>query len=80
MTTIFPLAIFHKEIEMSFKDSYPEYAAIEEHIRRARLERSVAIAHMFASVIDTSWRGLRKIGAAVANLKVSRPARSLPAR
>ena len=36
---------------MSFKDDYPEYAAIEHHIRHARAERAVAIATLFANGI-----------------------------
>jgi hypothetical protein len=36
---------------MSFKDDYPEYASVEEHIRRAHLERSVAIGTMIAGGI-----------------------------
>ena len=46
---------------MSFRTNYPEYAAIEEHIRRARAERSVAIAHMLANAIDATVRGVRSI-------------------
>ena len=34
---------------MSFKDDYPEYAAIEHHIRRAHAERAVAIASLLAN-------------------------------
>ena len=34
---------------MSFKDDYPEYAAIEQHIRRAHAERAVAIASLLAN-------------------------------
>ena len=44
----------------SFKETYPEYAAIEHHIRRARAERSVAIAHAIAGFIDVVGRGFRK--------------------
>jgi hypothetical protein len=40
---------FHKETPMSFKDDYPEYAAIEHLIRRAQAERAVAIATMLAN-------------------------------
>ena len=45
---------------MGFKDSYPDFAAIEEHIRRARLERSVAIAHAIAEFFDESVRGMKR--------------------
>jgi len=50
---------------MSFKESYPDFAAIEEHIRRARLERSVAIAHYIAEFFDESARGLKRLARAL---------------
>jgi len=46
---------------MDFKNEYPEYAAIQEHIRRARAERSVAIAHMLATGIERLVRGARRL-------------------
>jgi len=46
---------------MDFKTPYSEYADIQEHIRRARIERSVAIAHAIASFIDVIGRGTRKL-------------------
>ncbi len=46
---------------MSFKDTYPEYAAIEQHIRRARAERSVYIAHLIANMITAVGRGIRNL-------------------
>jgi hypothetical protein len=36
---------------MSFKTQYPEYAPIEQHIRRAHAERSVAIASAIANAL-----------------------------
>ena len=57
-----------------FKSKYPEFAAIEGHIRRARIERSVAVAQVLAEGIVGTARGLRKIGAALANIKVGKPA------
>ena len=47
---------------MDFKDRYPDFASIEHHIRRARAERSVALANAIAGVIDTIARGFRKLG------------------
>jgi hypothetical protein len=47
---------------MDFKDRYPDFASIEHHIRRARAERSVAIAHAIAGMIDIIGRGFRKLG------------------
>jgi hypothetical protein len=46
---------------MDFKTAYPDYVAIEGHIRRARLERSLAIAQMLADLIDDAVRGLKKL-------------------
>lgn len=46
---------------MSFKTEYPEYSTIEEHIRRARAERSVAVAHMLASAVVSIGKGIRRL-------------------
>lgn len=43
---------------MDFIDKYPEYAAIEKHIRDARLERVVVIAHAIAGFIVHGWTAL----------------------
>jgi hypothetical protein len=47
---------------MDFKETYPDFAAIESHIRKARLERSVALAQMFANGLFSIGRGLRILG------------------
>jgi hypothetical protein len=47
---------------MSFKTEFPEYLAIEEHIRRAHAERSLAIAHFIAGALARIGRGLKKLG------------------
>ena len=44
----------------SFKDTYPDFAAIETHIARARAERSVHLAHVFAGWIETLCRSFRR--------------------
>jgi len=44
---------------MSFRNEYPEYETIEEHIRRARAERAVAVAHFFADAVVGAARGLK---------------------
>ena len=62
---------------MDFRNSYPDFAAIEEHIKRARVERSVAIAQFLADMIVGTWRGLKNIGAAVASFKAPRSARTV---
>jgi len=45
----------------SFKTQYPDFATIEGHIRRARLERSVAIATLLSNLILGIGRGLNKL-------------------
>ena len=46
---------------MSFKDSYPDYIAIEKQIKRARVERSLALALMIADAAEIGMRGLKKL-------------------
>jgi len=36
---------------MDNKREYPDYEAIQEHIRRARIERSVALGNLIASLV-----------------------------
>jgi hypothetical protein len=47
---------------MDFKTQYPDFASIENHIRRARAERSVAVAHWIVGLIEAIGRGFRKFG------------------
>ena len=47
---------------MDFKTTYPDFAAIEEHIHKARAERSVALAHAIVGLIEVIGRGVRKFG------------------
>ena len=46
---------------MSFKTEYPDFATIEGHIRRARLERSVAIASMLSNLIVGTVKGSKRL-------------------
>jgi len=46
---------------MDFKDKYPDFAAIEHHIRQARAERSVAIAMALAGLVMTLVKGLKRL-------------------
>lgn len=46
---------------MDFKTQYPDFAAVESHIQRARAERSVALAHVIAGVFASLGSGLRKL-------------------
>ena len=50
---------------MDFKNAYPDYAAIEKHIRRARVERSLAIALFIADAVEGAIRGLKGLFTAV---------------
>ena len=43
----------------SFEKTYPEYAAIEAHIRAARIERSITVARMVAGLAEKAGRGLK---------------------
>jgi hypothetical protein len=47
---------------MDFKYTYPDFAAIEKHIKKAHAERSVALAQVFAEAIMSMGRGLRNLG------------------
>jgi len=49
---------------MNFKDKYPDFAAIEAHIRRARAERAVAIATMLTGAIMAIVNGMKRLGSA----------------
>lgn len=49
---------------MSFKNNYPDFAAIEGHIRNARAERAVAIASFLSDAILATVRGLKRVAVA----------------
>jgi hypothetical protein len=46
---------------MKFKDQYPDFAAVEQLIHRARAERAVALANIIANAIVAVGRGLRAL-------------------
>ena len=46
---------------MDFKTRYPDFAAVESHIQRARAERAVALAHIIAGFVASLGSGLRKL-------------------
>ena len=52
---------------MDFKTRYPDFAAVEEHIRRAQAERSVYLAHLIADFVMYATRGLRKVADSLAS-------------
>jgi hypothetical protein len=39
--------------------NYPEYAAIEKHIRKARIERAVAIGNGIAEFVMDCWNAIK---------------------
>jgi hypothetical protein len=46
---------------MDFKDQYPDFATIEDHIRRARAERAVAIATWLSSAVLAVSGGIKRL-------------------
>lgn len=42
-----------------FSQRYPEFAAVEENIRRAQAERAVVIGTWFADAIVGAYQGIR---------------------
>jgi hypothetical protein len=45
---------------MDFKDRFPDFAAVEQHIRRAQAERSVYIASMIAGFLVAIGGGIKR--------------------
>ena len=65
---------------MDIKNTYPEYAAIEEHIRRAHVERAVVLSHLIVAGITRAAGVLRTVFASVARgIEAGRDARSVEA-
>ena len=46
---------------MSFKSRYPDFAAVERHVRQARAERAVFLATLCADAIIAATRGLQRL-------------------
>jgi hypothetical protein len=58
----------------------PEYKSIEEHIRRAHIERAAVLGELFARIADASWIGLSRIArAVVTGFSAARDARTVEA-
>ena len=65
---------------MDFRTQYPDFAAVEHHIRRARAERSVAIAHALINLWEAGERGLKRLGEVFSrNLAAERDRRAIEA-
>ena len=64
---------------MDFRD-YPEFLPVEEHIRRAKAERAVVVAHFIATMIERAVNGLRRLGSVFADgLQAERDRRAIEA-
>ena len=46
---------------MDFKNAYPDFAAIENHIHRARAERGVYLAHVIAGWVVGLGGALKRL-------------------
>lgn len=46
---------------MNFKEKYPDYAAIESQIRRARAERALAISQVLLGAGEAIVRGAKSL-------------------
>jgi hypothetical protein len=65
---------------MDFKSRYPDFASVEGHIRRARAERSVRLAHLIADFVVSVGTGLRKFSASLGDgLAAERDQRAIEA-
>ena len=50
---------------MRHPENYPNFEVIEEHVRRARIERSLVISQMIVAAIQAIVAGVRKAKAAM---------------
>ena len=50
---------------MDFKKLYPDFASVEQHVRRAQVERSVYLAHAIAGFIESATHGLKRVADAM---------------
>jgi hypothetical protein len=65
---------------MGFKNEYPDFAAVETHIHRARAERSAALARFIAGVFASLGSGLSKLAASLGDgLSAERERRAVEA-
>jgi hypothetical protein len=65
---------------MDIKRDYPDFASIEAHIRRARLQRSLALSQVFARAAVALGRGFRKLGESMSDgLAAERDRRAIEA-
>ena len=50
---------------MDHKREYPDYEAVQEYIRQARLERAVALGNLIASIVHGAVEGCARVAAIV---------------
>ena len=50
---------------MNLNNNYPDFAAIEQHIHRARVERAVVISQGIVAFVGGTVRGLRRVYKAI---------------
>lgn len=62
---------------MSFKEDFPEYGAIAEHIRHADAENSVYAARRIADAVMGAARFVKRLAVAVVRRPGRRPATSI---
>ena len=65
---------------MNFKEKYPDFAAIEGHIRTARIERAVYLSQAIVGAIETVIGGLKHLSTfAARNVGAERDRRAIQA-
>jgi hypothetical protein len=47
-------------MHLNINKEYPQYAAVEQHIRAARIERVVAIAETIAEFVVDCWNAVKQ--------------------
>ena len=64
----------------NFKNEYPDFATLQSHIRRARIERSVAVSQAIVDAGQAIGRGLRRVADAFGRgLEAERDRRAIEA-
>jgi hypothetical protein len=45
---------------MEFRNQYPDFASLEQHIRKARITRVVAVSNAIAEFVVDCWNALKQ--------------------
>ena len=65
---------------MNFKEKYPDFAAIEDHVRAARVERALYLSQVIIGAVQTVVDGVKRLGAyAARNVSAERDRRAIQA-